>query len=495
LSVFIVAGAAWFTFIPSRKRYSQWLLLLGPAALLAGYFDLLAARLAIVSGLALLVWKQRTKLLPALLLLSLFAGGELIRSVSKPPFAVRDPGESGLQAWSSLEGRALMYEACAIKSTQTPFGIGFGRFERDYPGWRPLEEQRLSSSNYENITSRRPKTPHNEPLLVLVEFGWLGFLFLTFAVVKLLRLPGRNSWTYPALLALAIHVLVRSPLSDNGPLLALAVLLLSSWNEESSGFSRNGTSRIQRFDFLSRLPANIRSLGRRVLPISCAALALLPAPSQFFGELAVAKRLPLDEQKKPSVLEAAVKWRPWDSRAWGLLAADYSRSSDQLEMVPTALVEALRFDPSDLFALNAYFKLEMNRGNEETALAFLAVAEFYSPDHPALRANRTLYLRSKSNFHRLNGIELLGAKAQGAAEELRLAQLLMAMAEIRDQNPEKAKKALRAAATYSAEHRALIERMSRDTELSEKKLYALLQAIQPNLAPLMGSRRMIPEKL
>jgi hypothetical protein len=469
-SVALLAGAAWL----SPDKRAQWMAYLAGPAFLCGYFDLMAARIALILGFAALAWRHRDRLLPIGLLVLAFAGGELTREISAPPFTVQDPGESGLKPWASVDGRSLMYGACLDKAWDQMGGIGLGRFERDYPRWRPLAEQRMSSSNYQNITSRRPKTPHNEFLLAVVELGSLGALLLAVGAWRILRNPNRARWTDPALLALLVHCLVRSPLSDNGALLALAVLLLASRKTD--------------LVLTDHVLASAQGAKRIALATygGLSLLALLSAPAQAFGELGVAKRLPLNVDQPPSVMQSAVDWRPWDSRAWGILARDLSRNRATVDQVRFALEQALRYDSSDLYALTALFKLEMEMGQEGQALVLLGIAESYSPEHPAVRANRTLYLRARSNIHRLKGLELLKNKQPGSAFELKMAQLWRAMAEIRDGNLVDARKALRAAAVYSTEKRGLIERISRSPELSEAKVHALLSELLPGAETIIG---------
>lgn len=494
LTVFVVAGAAWRSFQPNRRDLLHWMLLFGPAAFMAGYFDLMAGRLALVIGLAWLVAQQRHKLAPAAMLLALMAAGEATRVISAPPFAVQDEGESGLPAWASVKGRSYLYQACLSKAADEPLGIGFGRFERDYPLWRSQEEQELSSSNYENITSRRPKTPHSEPLLFLVETGWMGMAAIVVGGFLLLRRPRRQQllearWTAPALAALGVHALVRSPFSDNGPLLAFSAVLFA---QHAIG-SRPG--KIVRAADQIDVPWTWRWIPAQFQPrawmfvLVGAVVAVLPAPAQLFGELAVAKRIPLTEQQPPEVLEAAVDWRPWDSRAWGLLAVDYSRTDETPTRVEHALSQALLYDPTDLWAINSYFKLEMTRGRVESALSLLDLAEAFAPNHPAIRANRTIYIRSRYDLHRNSGLNRMKANQPGAHAELRLAQLFKAMAEIRDGEVEEARKALKAAAFYSTEKKGLVERVARAEDLTERKVHTLLNEVQPDMIFHIGLLR------
>lgn len=459
-TVFTLAFLGW----KRPGALGSWIAWIAPAVLLAGYLDSTAARLALPLGLAFLVLRERRVfLVPVTLVAALFFVGEITRAVAPPPFATQEEGEAGLQPWASVEGRSHMYRASLGKAVRTPLGLGYGRFEVDYPEWRPLAEQRLSASNYENVATRRPKTPHSEPLLVLLEFGWLGAALIGFGLWRLLRDPQRARWTDAALLGLGVHALVRSPLSDHGVMLALSVLLLAARRDDAPQPAASGVR------------PTAWGLGLLV-----AILGVIPAPSQIGGELAVARRLPLDEDKPVAIMESAVAWRPWDARALGILSVDRSRMPEpSLEGVRTPLLEALRHDPSDLFALNQLFILDTKRGQSDLGLIWLMRSEQIAPEHPAVRTNRTLLQREVAEFHRIAGTRMLAEQVPGAHQHLLLSQLWTAMAEIRDGEARKAQTALRAAAIYSQNDRALLERIARDEELTESKVRATLERVAP----------------
>jgi hypothetical protein len=390
--------------------------------------------------------------------------------LAPPPFATREAGEAGVEAWASTSGRVVLYQACLGHALSTPGGVGFGRFETDYPEWRPLDEQRMSAANYANITTRRPKTPHSEPLLLLLEFGWLGAGLILGGVVLLLRDPTRARWTAPALAALSVFLLVRSPLSDHGSLLPLAVLLIAARRTEGHALRND--------DAASREEGN-RAWAWPVA-LGTSVLAFVPAPSQIGGELAFAARLPLDQEAPVEVMERAVFWRPWDARALGILSIDRSREAEpSLERVREPLLQALRHDPTDLFALNQLFVLDTRRGADVEGLVWLARAEELAPEHPAVRTNRTILQRELAEVHRKLGLARLEQQAPNAHADLFLSQLWTAMAEARDGAPLKAASALRAAAVYAQGNRGLIERVARDPELDEARVYALIQRLVP----------------
>ncbi len=479
--VVLVAGASLLPWVQRR----WWFGALLPLAFLSGYFGLMASRLALPLGLGL-VWKrQRALLLPLCLLLAGQAAGELSRVLQAPPHTVRDAGEAGLPPWASIRGRSLLYGAGLQHAASHPLGIGLGRFEGDYPYWRPLEEQRLSSSDYRNVATRRPKTPHNEVLLLLVELGWLGSALLGWGLWRLLRRADRARWTDPALAALLVYSLVRSPLSDNTPVLALAALLLAQRRATGSPIPVRPTDRPASPAAATPVAesAAARTNAHLVAPVAligCALLALLPAPSQLVAEVQVARRVRfgLDQPADPALLQSALTWRPWDSRAAGLLAVDRSHQPGaDPDQIRQALDQALRHDPADLFALTKLFKALMESGLEVPALRLLAQAEGFAPEHPAVRANRTLYIRAKADVYRMRGIEALRNGGNGSHTDMWLAQILRALAAARDGDVETARKAIQAAAIYSPGQRGRLERVARDPELNEAKVRALVVAL------------------
>ena len=102
-TVFVLAFLGW----KRPAMPGSWLAWIAPAALLAGYLDSTAARLALAAGLGYLVLRERPAfLVPATLVAALFVAGETVRVVAPPPFATQEEGEAGLQPWASVEGWA-----------------------------------------------------------------------------------------------------------------------------------------------------------------------------------------------------------------------------------------------------------------------------------------------------------------------------------------------------------------------------------------------------
>jgi len=463
-----------------------WAFVALPAAFAAGYLDITAARIALPLGLGYLIWQQReawaqTRVAAAAVLL-LFVGGELSRIALAPAWTTREVGEAGSETLQTVHGRGMLYSSVAGKVVRTPLGIGLGRFERDYPRWRSVAEEQLASSDQAALANRTVKTPHNEGLLLLLELGWLGGGLVIFALVLLVRDPKRARWTDPALLALALFATFRSPLSDHGPLLAFAVLLLAARRKQASQEQLE-------------VPDRLRALPHWVPCLGLATLAVIPAPAHLFGEILVAQRMPLESEDgtltgaQPELLARAVDWRPWHSLSWDLLAADLSRDpqGNPLE-VRAALLEALRYDSADLFALTALFELDLLQGRAESALEFLWVAEQYAPNHPAVYQNRTTYVGTRGEAYRRTGIQALKDQVPGAYKYMFLAQLWDALKFIREDDQRAAARSLRDAVFYAEKDKGLIERVARDPELDLPRVQDLLFRLLPHEEKAIGVR-------
>ena len=434
-----------------------------PAAFLLGHFGVLASRISMAVGLFLVLRKNSATLVLVACTLLAFLGGEWHRNASQPAWNILEEGEAGEAPLSTMKGRALLYQAGLTHFFQNPRGIGLGRFERDYPHWRPAEEARLSHGDWKNSATRRPKTPHNEWLLFGLETGWLGFLCITMGLIQIGR-SARRSWAAPALIVLFLHSLVRSPLSDNGVTLALGAFL---WAAACA--SRPGNSPAKPSETKPPRP------GRKTFALTLCVLACIPAPSQILGEWYVSRRLPLDVTKESTIMADAIAWRPWDSRARGILAADLAREESTTATLRAMLTQAIRFDSTDLFALTALFKLEMVAGNEPRGLEWLAAAEALLPDHPVVRGNRTLWIFDQAERHRKAGLKGLGLGQADASSRLTTSFLLRAWGEIRRKNEVACRAELRAAARQTKTLRARIERLARVENLDEEMLQTILR--------------------
>lgn len=462
--------------VPRRTR-TAYALVLVPLTAFVMQLGVTAAALALGAGLLWLGLRDRARR-PGALLLLLVAGlaGALGPGLPSPPIAAAPPAtpphaDTAGPVPASFQVRWLLYGAALRHALAQPQGIGLGRFELDYPAWRPAEELRLSSADFTDPAVPRPDTPHSEPLLILVECGWAGALLAAAGAVLLLRRPGRARWTGAALLALAVHALVRSPLSDNPPVLALAALLL--------GWERVADAR------RSAWP-------QRAGLVLVAAAAAVPALPQILGERALAQHFRGLEQAPPAAadgeLARALRWRPWDTVAADLRAVQCAAGGD-LAGTRAALDQALRYDPADLNAMTARLKLEMTAsdGDEALALQMLARAEALYAAHPSVRDARTRWLELQAQRQKDLAMGLLGQDVPRAQLNalLRAHHLLAALADIRRGDAQACRGELEAAAVLSSTEELRLSRFARGP-LSEAEVAAVVAELLPEYAGQLG---------
>lgn len=484
---FAVLLVAAFAFIRpwtgENPKIISWAL--APLSFQLGYLDILAARISVPLGLALVCGTKRHRWIPATILLTLFAGGEITRKTFPPPWAVKSSGEAGRAAFSTVTDRWNESIANLTQVSLNPLGVGLGTFEREHPTWRPA----LSGPRADDPSARRAKTPHSEPFLALIECGWLGALLLALGLFKLLKHPLRASWTNPALVTLGIHALVRSPLSDNPAVLALGALLIA-WPAKASPSQRQTKKQL----FL---------IGLLVI------LGAVFAPSQVMGEKAVAQRMKalqdtgaLEQKENPGfipggrkTLKEALDWRPWDVRARNLMTAELAAAGENPERIRRELMQSLRLDPSNLFALTGLFRIELEAGNEPLALELLDLAERIDAGHSAVRNNRTVWLEQQAKRQKDGAISDLIEGDATARGRLLAGHLVTALAQVRktvdypkesQQHLASCRDALRSAVFYADTHRALVERVLGHPEIDETMVRALLIKILPSWEPFVG---------
>ncbi|RMH04833.1 MAG: hypothetical protein D6702_02200, partial [Planctomycetota bacterium] len=497
-----------------------------PAALAGGWFGVTAFRLGLPLGLAWTVRRERARLLPACLILAAFLGGEALRAAGVGTLPTPETTDSEAAAgpstdadWTSWTVRWLTHRDGLAHAAVNPLGIGLGRFEVDYPLWRSPETLRAASHDYRVPETPVHKDPHDELLLLLLECGWLGAGLILAGAARAGREAPRPvpAEAAGALLALAVPLLVRAPLSDNPPALALAAIL--------TGLALAGAE-----------PAR-RPAGGRWTPLALALTAAAAAPAQIGGELAVADHF---RRGGAEPLERAVALRPWDSRAWDLLAVERGRAGD-LDGVRQAFTAALAADPGDLFALDGLFTAEQTAGRYPEALAALARMEAVAPDHPAVRskrewiehglveqarerietgdwagaraaleraeglgdpaaptvrAARTALFRAWAEDHRraagaivreaAEAPEFDPAEAGRLRQHFLLAHLFTALAAVRDGDLPACREALRAAQTYADALAPVVARLARRRSPGEAEVRALLLRLDPGLAEWLG---------
>lgn len=470
--------ALWL-FQPAKTGWAVIVLLAFPL----GYLGVLAARLSLAIGLGWLAIRDSRLRLSAVLAFAALMGGEGARVLSKPAWAsppeVAQGEQTELQDWerpsfASGRVRAEIWEALWQRSLSSPWGIGLGRFEVDYPFYRPAEELRLSTANYTDSANPRPKTPHNELLLILVENGWLGLTLFVFGFILLWRQATRPLCVRLALLVVAIHALVRSPWSDNPLALGLTSLLLL-WG-------------------CSNLP--VRSFGwKSIAPILCIPLAGISGLALILLETDKSTRVravALAERTTTNL--GPPSWPGGDRLTWSLYVAGLS-TEEETAKKRSGLGQLLASDPADLFGLTGLLKLEMldPEGDEMAGLEALNRAEWIAPEHPSVREGRTLFLLELAKRHRRDAIANL-EQGRGALQIRYLtSHLLTALAAVRRDDMQEARSSLAKAAALANENRGLIERNLAREDLDEALVYALVIRVLPEASPWLGPPPATPE--
>jgi tetratricopeptide (TPR) repeat protein len=377
--------------------------------------------------------------------------------------------------------RPALYADCLGHATTTPLGIGIGRFESDYPEWRSLETARRLSQDGAALHYRTPKTPHSEPLLLLLEFGWVGGALLLVGFWRLARrrsmatTPGVPLLSSPALTALLVAALVRSPFSDNPTALALASLLL--------GLDL-GRARTLRLDqpLADSGTAPVDAKGRLLPSAAVGSLALLtmwPSWPQLRGEQLMAAAV-AEEEDPAALLVAATEARPWDKQAWVLLGLYYV-NNERWQWARSCYTEALLHDPAHLPALLGLIRVELAApdGDEMILVSLLARAEQVAPSTRQVVALRVAWLEAhRQRFEReavrrvQQGIP--GAGAWWAATYLAEAQIAAA-----EQRWEDSREALFRASAVVPREKGLVERTARREQVSQETIGKLTRQVFP----------------
>lgn len=432
---------------------------------IAGLQGTLAARGSMLLG-SLLVGRlaPRRPLLWLAPLVLFFAGDFVGRSGStvapaggKEPVAVSGPSVLP----ETAQVRQLLWQATASACVENPVGAGAGMFAPLYATFRTEAEHRLSTHGFTTPEEARPWTPHNEFLLAWFEGGWLGLLLLGIGLWRGLRDPARAAWTTPALVAFGFHLLVRSPVSDNPPALAVAAFL---WGARASGAAAP-TGRPIRFAVL-------------------ATLAAAPAISQLVGECEVRRWIQNPNDTPIAALDRARAWRPWDARARILTATAVRMPSvealpDRAQRLAEAVAEAAALDPFDIGMLTT--AVATGTGPDRAQ----ELAESLAPYHPTVRHNRMVQWRDAGEQLLERGRRELIEKPREARQLLLYGHLFRALASLRlaEEEPERAEHwkaesaaAFRSSVYYADQRRPQFERiLSREEPPDEETLRALLQ--------------------
>ncbi len=436
------------------------------AAMAVGLHGTLAGWISLPLGLLWVVRRPGARRLAGIMV------GLLVLGASWPPPAALAARNAHASESVSIPVRWQNDLDALAAVARHPTGIGLGQFELRNPEFRSPEALRLASRNWRDSATPRAKDPHLEPMLALLETGWLGALFLLVALLCLLRAP-LAPWTIAPLLVLMLHALVRSPFSDNGVALALTALLLGT---RGGATGRDSGS----------------AAGSRQLPRIMAGLAALLAIPQMGGEWFTSRALApsLEEGTVPvahrGALRTALQFRPWDARGWSLLAAAQGRAGSGPEEVRVSLDRALAADPANLFALTARVKLEMLDGQVGAGLKFLRRAEGVAGNHPAVLEARTLVLEDQAALQRRLGKGLLTAEPLAARPHFLAAHVLTALVAARRGDLDESRDALRAALFYAGENRARMARLIRTEFLSPAMVHSLAGNILADWQEILG---------
>jgi len=377
--------------------------------------------------------------------------------------SVEAPSTPGLETPAlppSLAIRVALAEAAARKVAATPLGIGLGRFEADYPTWRSREEARLTSNDWRDRNYRTPKTVHDDPLQLLLEAGWFGGALLLAAFLVAWRRAA--PWFTAPALAFGVHVVVRAPILDDPPALALLAVLLGA--------------------ALAGAPRPLGTHGRRATVVAwgLALFGALPGPSQVVGEVEVARAL------RPGVdsaglLARATRARPWDPRAWEIRALGYM-AAGRWDAARRCLTAALTRSPNGVAAWTAMAQLEMSdpAGDPLAALAALRRAEALAAHHPAVRDARRRWLSAHLDALEEGAAERAAAGDPSASDWLLLARLVEAWLAVVEDHPDEARSALYQAAAFGGPARARLERLATREGLDEETMEAVVRTLYPD---------------
>lgn len=454
-----------------RRRPLPWLLLCLPLALEAGFLSSNAGRLAMLGGLGLGLWRQPDRRIGWIAAGVLYVCGELLRPLLGAGGGDRLTG--GIPR--GVEARMAIAEASAGKAATTPLGLGLGQFETDYPAWRPEAEAMLDREPLREAGRlRQPKTPHNEPLLGLLESGWLGAALLAAMLARLVtarrRLAPGPRPTDGAWLALGVMALVRSPFSDNPVALGLAALLLA---EDLRGLGAAAAESVV-------APASKIRRALVAAPLALGLLAVLPAWPQWRGEQLSARAVAGEAFDAEAMLHAT-EARPWDQRSWVLLGS-YYLAAGRHDDARTCLRQAMMVAPYDLSALTAAIKVELEApdGDEVLMRGLIARAESFAPYEPSVQDARLLWLRHYRDAYRSTAVAMVrqgmpGANAYWAA--MNLAEARIAQVE---GDREAMVSGLMQAASYLPGDQALIERTARLQEVDQLLLEELCLRLFPD---------------
>ncbi len=455
-----------------------WLCTVVPLALHVGVIGSNAGRLGLVAGGLVLLRAVPARRAGLAIAVTLVMVGELSRALG---------GASGLNTGdlfpTSTALRPSMYSDAIQHAATTPLGIGIGRFQTSFPAWRSEETSRILSNDWTISVQRTPKTIHSEPLMVWLEFGWLGTALLLVGLWRVWkqRQSGAHADaifdTTPAWFALLVSAAVRSPFTDNPVALALAALLL--------GLDLRAARATQPAAACAT-PQRWRLAVSSAVVLGIAVLAAPPAWAQWRGEQLLVATL-RDEDHLNENLLAATEVRPWDTQSWVLLGSFYLAHEDW-NWARDCFYEALWYDATNLPALIALMRVEMQApdANEAKLVALLARAEQFAPKNKAVVEARVTWLRAHHSRFQQQAVHrveqgLPGAGPWWAATFLAEAQIAAAEGRMED-----ARNALFRASSLVPRNKGLVERSARQENLEQQMIGKLTRKVFPTWPRIEG---------
>lgn len=454
-----------------RQSPRLWLFTVAPMAFHVGLIGSNAGRLGLLAGGAVLFRAMPARRAGLAIAVTLVVLGELSRSLSG---AV---GHHTGDIFATTERiRPSMYADGLQHAATTPLGIGVGKFQTDFPEWRSEETSRILSHDWSIVEHRTPKTIHSEPLLALLEFGWLGTALLLAGLWRLWRLrqSGQRSEaifdTTPAWLALLVSAAIRSPFTDNPVALALAALLLGL-DLQNALAARAQVQAMPMPKWRAALPM--------VAVLGLATIACRPAWSQWRGEQLLVAAIQ-DEDRFNEHLIAATEARPWDTQSWVLLGSYYI-ARERWDWARDCFKEALWHDATNLPALTALIRIEMDAPdrNEADLVVWLARAEQFAAKNKAVVGARVIWLQAHHSRFQKEAVRrveqgLPGAGPWWAATFMAEAQIAAAQGRV-----DAARNALFRASATVPMLKGLVERTARQQDLDQQTIGRLTRRVFP----------------
>ena len=460
-----------------RQSPRLWLFTVVPIAFHLGLIGSNAGRLGLIIGGMVLFRTVPARRAGLSIAVALVVLGELSRTLSG------SIGHHTGDIWATSERiRPTMYADGIQHAATTPLGIGVGRFQTDFPEWRSEKTSRILSNDWTIVEHRTPKTIHSEPLMALLEFGWLGSALLLAGFWRLWRLrqSGKRTEaifdTTPAWLALFVSALVRSPFTDNPVALAFAALLLGLDLQHALA------SRSHLQATVANTPAT-QTKWRTALPaiavLGIATLACRPAWSQWRGEQLLVAAIQ-DESRFNEHMIAATEARPWDTQSWVLLGS-YYLAREHWDWARDCFKEALWHDATNLPALTALMRIEMDAPdrNEADLVVWLARAEQFAPKNKSVVGARVIWLRAHHNRFQQEAVRRVEQGLPGAGPWWAATFMAEAQINAAQGRSDAASEALFRASATVPRLKGLVERTARQENLDQQTIGRLTRKVFP----------------